>query len=444
MDIMDKIVSLAKRRGFIYPGSAIYGGLSGTWDYGPLGVELKNNIKRQWWRAMVQARDDIYGLDAAILMNPRVWQASGHVEGFADQMVDCKNCQKRFRIDQLESGKSRAGHDHNIDEKQKKCPECGGELTAPRPFNLMLKTFIGPVENEAAQTYLRPETAQGIFVNFANVISSFHPKLPFGIAQIGKAFRNEITPRNFTFRSREFEQMELEFFTEPQDDRQWFELWRKERLNWYLSLGLNADRVQLRDQNNEELAHYAKAACDIEYNFPFGWSELEGIANRADFDLRQHSQYSGEDLKFIDSDGKKFFPYIIEPSGGVDRAAAAFLIDAYHEEEDRDGTRTILALHPRLAPYKAAVFPLVANKPQLVDKAQELYRLLKDRFMVAWDDIGNIGKRYRRQDEIGTPWCVTVDYQTLEDDTVTVRDRDSMEQTRISIKELNLYFSENI
>ncbi len=418
---MDTIVSLCKRRGFIFQSSEIYGGLSSCWDYGPLGVELKRNIKDAWWRSVVQERDDIVGLDAAILMHPQTWVASGHVEGFVDPLVDCKGCQKRWRADDIKEGR---------------CPSCGGELTEARLFNLMFKTFMGPVEDKAGLVYLRPETAQGIFVNFANVLNTTRKKLPFGIAQIGKAFRNEITPGNFTFRTREFEQMEIEFFVRPETAEEWFKYWVEERFNWYLKLGIKRDNLRLRQHTKQELAHYARDCYDIEYLFPMGWSELEGIADRGDFDLRQHSQFSGEELTYFDEEtGEHIIPYVIEPSGGVDRATLAFLLDAYDEEPDNEGTRVVLRLHPSLAPIKVAVLPLSRNEA-LVPLSKELYADLRKSFMVQYDDAQSIGRRYRRQDEIGTPFCATIDFRSLEDNQVTIRERDTMRQIRVPIKEL--------
>ncbi len=419
---MDTIVSLCKRRGFIFPSSEIYGGLGSTWDYGPLGVELKNNVKRAWWKSVVQQRDDMVGLDAAILMNPQTWVASGHVEGFTDPLVECKSCHLRFRADHVDG---------------KHCPECGGELTEPRMFNLMFKTFMGPVEEQAAVVYLRPETAQGIFVNFSNVLDSTRRKLPFGVAQIGKAFRNEITPGNFTFRTREFEQMEIEYFVKPGTDEECHQRWLDDRFNWYLGLGMKQERLRLRRHASDELAHYAKDCYDIEYLFPMGWSELEGIANRTDFDLRQHTQHSGKDLSYFDEEtGEHYIPYVIEPSGGVDRATLAFLVDAHDEETVRNETRVVLRLHKDLAPIKVAVLPLSRNE-KLVPKAREVYNMLRKHWMVQYDDSQSIGRRYRRQDEIGTLLGVTIDFQTVEEDNaVTIRDRDTMEQIRVPIPEL--------
>ncbi len=418
---MEKIVSLCRRRGFIFPGSEIYGGLSSFWDYGPLGVELKRNIKEAWWQAMVQERDDMVGLDTSILMHPRVWEASGHLEGFSDALVECKSCHLRWRADEIEGNT---------------CPSCSGELTEPRLFNLMFKTFMGPVEEEANVVYLRPETAQGIFVNFENVLNTTRKKLPFGIAQIGKAFRNEITTGNFIFRSREFEQMEIEFFVKPGTDREWFDRWIEERLNWYVNLGIKRGNLRLRQHTKEELAHYARECSDIDYLFPMGWSELEGIANRGDFDLIQHAKYSGKSLEYYDEETKEHFvPYIIEPSAGVDRSALAFLCNAYAEEPDNNEIRVVLHLHPRLAPIKVAILPL-SRREQLVAAAKEIYADLRQCWMVQYDDAQSIGRRYRRQDEIGTPLCTTIDFQSLEDKQVTIRERDTMKQIRVPISEL--------
>jgi len=418
---MEKIVSLCRRRGFIFPSSEIYGGLSSCWDYGPLGVELKRNIKEAWWRAVVQERDDIVGLDTSILMHPHTWAASGHLENFADPLVECKNCHLRWRVDELQGNN---------------CPSCQGELTEPRQFNLMFKTFMGPVEEEANVVYLRPETAQGMFVNFQNVLNTTRKRLPFGIAQIGKAFRNEITTGNFIFRSREFEQMEIEFFVKPGTDEEWFNYWLQERLNWYLKLGIKKENLRLRQHDKDELAHYARACSDIDYLFPMGWSELEGIANRGDFDLVQHANYSGKSLDYFDEETKEHFtPYIIEPSAGVDRSALAFLCDAYAQEPDKDEIRVLLHLHPSLAPIKIAVLPL-SRRENLVKLAREIYADLRQCWMVGYDDAQSVGRRYRRQDEIGTPLCVTIDFQSLEDEQVTIRDRDTMNQIRVPINQL--------
>jgi len=418
---MEKLVSLCQRRGFIFPSSEIYGGLSSCWDYGPLGVELKRNIKQAWWRAVVQERDDIVGLDASILMHPQTWEASGHLKGFTDPLVECKSCHLRWRADEL-AGSS--------------CPSCSGELTEPRLFNLMFKTFMGPIEEEASVVYLRPETAQGMFVNFHNVLNTTRKRLPFGIAQIGKAFRNEITTGNFIFRSREFEQMEIEFFVKPGTDKEWFNYWLEERFNWYVKLGIKKENLKLRQHMKRELAHYAKACYDIDYLFPMGWAELEGIANRGDFDLVQHAKYSGKSLTYLDEENKEhIIPYIIEPSAGVDRSALAFLCDAYDEELAEGELRVLLHLHPSLAPIKVAVLPL-SRREKLVAVAKQIYADLRQSWMVSYDDAQSIGRRYRRQDEIGTPFCVTVDFQSLEDEQVTIRERDSMNQIRLPIAEL--------
>ena len=423
---MEKIVSLAKRRGFVFGSGEIYGGLSGFWDYGPLGVELKNNIKRSWWRSNVHLRRNVVGLDAAIVTAPPVFAASGHLENFNDPLVECDRCRRRFRADDI---------------KGTTCPECGGVLSAPREFNTMFATHVGPVADDASIAYLRPETAQGTFVNFKNVLQSTSQKVPFGIAQIGKSFRNEITTGNFIFRSREFEQMELEFFVKPGTDDEWFDYWRRERMRWWTEdMGVRAENLRLRDHAPEELSHYSKQTSDIEYDFPFGTRELEGIADRTDFDLKAHIGGSGTDLDYFDHEsGQTYVPYVIEPAVGVDRTFLVTLIDAYAEEDTgpkQSDRRTVLRLKPQLAPFKVAVFPLVANKPDIIGKAQSIYDTLLPHFSTAWDDIGNVGKRYRRQDEIGTPWAVTVDYQTLEDDTVTVRDRDTMRQERYPVAEL--------
>ena len=418
---MDKLVSLCKRRGYIFPSSEIYGGLGACYDYGPLGVELKNNVKACWWKAVIQERDDMVGLDASILMHPQTWVASGHVGGFADSLVDCKECRKRWRADDVKDGK---------------CPDCGGELTEPRMFNLMFKTFVGAVEDEAGTVYLRPETAQGIFVNFQNVLNSTRRKLPFGIAQIGKAFRNEITTGNFIFRTREFEQMEIEYFVKPGSDEELFQYWVGERFDWYVSLGIKKENLRLHQHSKDELAHYAKECYDIEYLFPIGWSEMEGIANRTDFDLRQHTSYSGKDLSYYDEESKEhIIPYVIEPSAGVDRSVLAFLADAYDEEQDKDEVRVVLRLHPALAPIKVAILPLSRNE-KLLPLSQEIYTDLRRYWMVQYDNSQAIGRRYRRQDEIGTPLCVTIDFDSLEDNAVTIRERDSMRQIRVPVKEL--------
>ncbi len=427
---MQKIISLCKRRGFIYQDSEIYGGLGSIWDYGPLGVELKNNVKRIWWRSMVYERNDMEGLDSAILMHPDTWKASGHVTSFKDLLVDCKECKKRFKQEQI---------------KGDKCPECGGQLSEPRYFNLMFKTYIGSVEDRQSQIYLRPETAQGIFVDFSHIVDSTRRKLPFGIAQIGKAFRNEITTGNFTFRSREFEMMEIEYFVRPQDAEKWHKYWIEERLNWYKRFGINPKNLRVRKHTKKELAHYAKACFDIEYRFPFGWGELEGLANRTDYDLTRHAEVSGKDLSFFDEESKeKIIPYVIEPSGGVDRSFLAFLIDAYREEKVRGEKRVVLGLHKDLAPIKVAVFPLLRNRPQLVKLAKKIAQELRGPYKVVYDDTASIGKLYRRQDEVGTLYCVTIDVKSLSDKKVTVRDRDSMLQDRVAIPRLKKYLDDRI
>jgi glycyl-tRNA synthetase len=424
---MDTFVSLCKRRGFVFQGSEIYGGIGGFWDYGPLGVELKNNIKRNWWRSMVQERDDVVGIDAAIIMNPRVWVASGHVDTFADPMSDCLQCKRRWRTDDVQADA----------EGRRRCPECGGELTEARMFNLMFKTYVGPVEDEASVAYLRPETAQAMFVNFENVLTTTRRKLPFGIAQVGRSFRNEITPGNFIFRDREFEQMEMEYFVMPGTDEEWHDRWIETRLNWWLSLGIRKENLRLREHAKEELSHYSKRTVDIEYDFPFaGFAEIEGIANRTDFDLRQHAKHSGRTLEYFDeSTGQHVVPYVIEPAMGVDRCLLTVLIDAYAEEEVRGEKRVVLRFKPELAPIKVAVLPLSRNE-QLTPTARRVWDLLRPHFMTQYDDAQSIGRRYRRQDEIGTPFCVTIDFQTLEDDAVTIRDRDEMTQVRVPIANL--------
>ncbi len=425
---MDKITSLSKRRGFVFQSSEIYGGLSSTWDYGPLGVELKRNVKDAWWRSVVLERDDVVGQDASILMHPQVWVASGHVENFSDPLVECRDCRVRFRGDDVDSDR---------------CPECGGNLSEPRRFNLMFRTFMGPLEDSAHEVYLRPETAQGMFVNFANVRNTTRKKLPFGIGQIGKAFRNEITPGNFTFRTREFEQMEVEYFVKPGEDEAWLQEWVQTRFDWYLNYGIRPDNLRLRRHASDELAHYAKDCYDIEYRFPWGWAELEGIADRTDFDLRQHAEASNQDLTYFDEESQsRYFPYVIEPSGGADRATLAFWLDSYDEEPEPPTSsgqaaapRVVLHLHRRLAPVTVAALPLSRNE-KLVPTARDVYGLLRKRFNTQYDDAQSIGRRYRRQDEIGTPYCVTIDFDTLDDRQVTVRDRDTMHQARVPIAEL--------
>ncbi len=430
-DLMEKVVSLCKRRGFIFPGSDIYGGLANSWDYGPYGVELKNNIKKAWWRANVYDRYDMYGMDAAILMHPKTWEASGHVENFFDLKADCKQCHKRFKVADLKD--------------PKKCPECGGELGESRQFNLMFKTHAGAVEDASTVVYMRPETAQGMFVNFQNIIDARHPKLPFGLAQIGKSFRNEITPGNFTFRTREFEQMEIEYFCRPDDSDRVYEEWVAARKKWYLDLGMKPENIHFRAHASDELAHYARACTDVEYKFPWGWSELEGIANRTDFDLKRHAEYSGKDLRYLDDVKKeRFYPYIIEPSAGVDRSLLAFLVDAYSEEQVKDDIRVCLKLHKDLAPNKVAVLPLLKNRPELVEMAKKLCAGLKKKMVAVYDDSAAIGKLYRRQDEVGTLFCITVDVQSLEDKQVTVRERDTMQQVRIGLDQVEQYLMERV
>ncbi|MBI4831665.1 MAG: glycine--tRNA ligase [Candidatus Lindowbacteria bacterium] len=419
---MEELVSLCRRRGIIFQSSLIYGGINSCWDYGPLGVELKNNIKRFWWKTMTQDRDDVEGLDASIIMHPRVWEASGHVAGFTDPLVDCKQCKHRFRADEVNG---------------QKCPDCGGELTESRMFNLMFKTYVGPVEEDAALVYLRPETAQGIYVNFLNVLGPSRQKVPFGIAQIGKAFRNEITPGNFVFRMREFEQMEMQFFVRPGTDEQWFEYWREKRMQWYHEMGIRKERLRFHEHGPKELAHYARRAFDIEYEYPFGWKELEGIHNRTDFDLSRHQQYSGKDMSYFDQElNQRYIPYIIETSAGVDRTLLTCLVDAYEvENHGQKEERTVLRLSPKIAPIKAAILPLV-NRDGMPEIAHKIADELRPNLKVFYDDGGSVGRRYRRQDEAGTPFGITVDSQTLKDETVTLRERDSMQQIRLKISEL--------
>ncbi len=428
-DRMEQIVALCKRRGFVFQSSEIYGGLKSCWDYGPLGVELKRNVKDAWWRYMVRGRPDVVGIDCSILMHPKVWETSGHIAGFNDPMVDCKKCKARFRADTLDA--------QRCPEKPSKKPgECEGELTAPRQFNLMFKTFMGPVEDASAIVYLRPETAQGIFVNFKNVCDTSRMRPPFGIAQQGKSFRNEIVTENFIFRSREFEQMEMEFFCPPAEAMQWYEYWRKARLDWFLGLGVRAENLRLRDHAQDELAHYSAACADVEYQFPFGWKELEGIANRTDFDLKRHSEATGKDLAWFDDiTRERWIPYVIEPALGVDRAFLAFLCDAWAEDEIDGEARSVLRFHPALAPIKAGIFPLV-KKEGLPEIGHAIEKELSREFSVFYDEKGAIGRRYRRQDECGTPWCITVDFQTKDDQTVTVRHRDDCRQERLSIAAL--------
>lgn len=449
---MEKVVALCKGRGFVYPGSEIYGGLSNTWDYGPLGVELKNNVKKAWWKKFVQESRYNVGIDAALLMNPQVWVASGHVGGFSDPLMDCKECKTRHRADQLiedQTGENPAGWSDQqmmdfINEKGVTCPNCGKtNFTEIRKFNLMFKTFQGVTEDAKNEIYLRPETAQGIFVNFANVQRTTRKKLPFGVCQIGKSFRNEITPGNFTFRTREFEQMEMEFFCKPGTDLEWFAYWKDTCKNFLLSLGIQEENLKLRDHEQEELSHYSNATTDIEFLFPFGWGELWGIADRTDFDLNRHIEHSGKSLDYFDPEtNERYVPYVIEPSLGADRVTLAFLCDAYDEEKlDEKDTRVVLHLHPALAPFKACVLPL---SKKLSDKALEVYDMLAKYFRVDYDEAGSIGKRYRRQDEIGTPFCITYDFDSLEDGCVTVRDRDTMEQERVSIDKLMHYIAKKL
>ncbi len=424
---LNRIVSLGKRRGFIYPGSEIYGGLANTYDFGPLGVALKRNIKSIWWKRFVETRDDILGLDGGILLNPNVWKASGHVEHFTDPLVECKKCHKRFREDQLEN--------------KEKCSECGGEFTEPMKFNGMFKTSIGATENENTDIFLRPETAQAIFINFKNIVQSFSPKLPFGIAQMGKAFRNEITLGYYIFRMLEFEQMEIEYFIEEKDWEKTFEAWQAEMISFARSVGINKDKLKFREHDHKERSHYSKKTTDLEYEFPIGYRELYGLAYRTDFDLSNHAKHSGEDLSFTDpKSGKKFYPHVIEPSFGLERTILSVLFDAYHEEEKR----IVLKLLPIVAPYKAAVFPLLANKEELVSVARKVFEDLLKSFPTAWDARGNIGKRYAAQDEIGTPYCITVDFQTLKDDSVTIRDRDTTKQERLPIDKLTSHIKNKI
>ena len=457
LESMDTLVSLCKNRGFIYPGSEIYGGLANTWDYGPLGNELKNNVKNAWRKKFIQEQKDVVGLDAAILMNPETWVASGHVGGFSDPLIDCKECKTRHRADKLiEEWAHKQGKDmiadgmseqeliDFINEHKIPCPNCGKtNFTNIRKFNLMFKTSQGVTEDKKSEIYLRPETAQGIFVDFKSVLRTSRKKLPMGIAQIGKAFRNEITPGNFTFRTREFEQMEMEFFCKPGTDLEWFKYWKEYSENWLLSLGMKKENIRLRDHSKEELVFYSKATTDIEFNFPFGWGELWGIADRTDYDLSRHMEHSKQDLSYQDPEtGEKYVPYVIEPSLGADRVVLAFLCNAYDEEEIAEGdVRTVLHLHPALAPYKVAVLPL---SKKLSEKANEVYEKLAKKFMCDYDETGSIGKRYRRQDEIGTPYCVTIDFDTLEDETVTIRDRDTMEQIRVKIEDLSNWIEEKI
>lgn len=485
-NVVEKIVSLSKRKGFVFQSSEIYGGLNGCWDYGPLGVELLRNIKEEWWKFMTY-REDVEGLDASILMHPKVWEASGHVENFTDPMIDCKQCKSRYRLDILgdsisEKSKKKVMQEfHEYAEQEGKneiitnllknkkedadefetllesdfsekllslttCPNCGtrGQFTPPRSFNLMFKTYVGPVQQEGNEVYLRPETAQGIFVNFLNVQSASRMKLPFGIAQIGKAFRNEINTKNFLFRTREFEQMEMQFFVKPENDEQCYEYWKEKRMEWYKNLGMSPEKLRYADHPENKLAHYAKAATDIEYEFPFGWGEIEGIHNRTDFDLSRHEEFSGKSLKYFDEDAKeKYLPFIIETSAGASRSFMAFLVDSYQEEEVNGEVRVVMKFHPKLAPVKAAILPLV-NKDGMPEISREIEAELRPFMRVFYDSKGAIGRRYRRQDEAGTPYCITIDTQTLEDRTVTIRERDSMEQYRINIKEVLIHLLEKL
>ncbi len=428
-NIMEKLVSLAKRRGFFFQSSEIYGGIQGFWDFGPLGVTLRNNIKRAWWRSTVELRDDVVGIDAAIIMNPQVWVASGHVENFTDPLVECKKCHQRFRADQV------SGATHASD---------GGEWTEARQFNLMFKTFVGPVEGSSSQAYLRPETAQGIFVNFANVLTTTRLRPPFGIAQIGKAFRNEITPGNSIFRLREFEQMELEYFVPPADEMKWLEYWKDERFKWYLELGVRREKLRLRQHGQDELAHYARGAYDVEYEFPFGWSELEGIAARGDYDLSAHQRVSGRDLTFFDDlKRERYIPHVVEPSAGVDRTMLTLMIDAYHEEDVRGEQRVVLKLHPAIAPIQVAILPLSRKEP-LTALASKVEHELRPHFRTEYDDTQSIGKRYRRQDEIGTPYAVTIDFDSLNDQAATIRSRDEMTQVRVPLAQLRETLQEKL
>ena len=457
VESMEKVVALCKSRGYVYPGSEIYGGLANTWDYGPLGVELKNNVKKAWMKKFVQESKYNVGLDAAILMNPQTWVASGHVGGFSDPLIDCKACKTRHRADKLieewahDNGKDMIADGMSdsdmikfMDDNNINCPDCGAhDFTDIRKFNLMFKTFQGVTEDAKSEIFLRPETAQGIFVNFKNVMRTTRRKIPMGIAQIGKSFRNEITPGNFTFRTREFEQMELEFFCKPGTDLEWHKYWKDFCKNWLISLGMNEENMRLRDHSPEELSHYSNGTTDIEFKFPFGWGELWGIADRTDFDLKQHMEHSKEDMSYLDPEtNEKYIPYCIEPSLGADRVTLAFLCNAYEEEEIAEGdVRTVLHLHPALAPYKVAVLPL---SKKLSEKADEVYTMLSKKFMCDYDEAGSIGKRYRREDEIGTPYCVTIDFDTLEDESVTIRDRDTMEQVRVKISELEAWLAEKV
>jgi len=450
---LEKIVSLSKQRGFIFQGSGIYGGLANTWDYGPLGVELKNNIKKVWWKYFVTSRRDMVGLDSSIFMNPKTWEASGHLKSFSDPLIDCKNCRERFRGDHLleeklgiaaVAGKSLAEISKMIKDEKIVCPNCKHtDFTEARTFNLMFKTHQGVLAEKGSEIFLRPETAQGIFVNFKNVVNSMRKKLPFGIAQIGKSFRNEITPGNFTFRTREFEQMEIEFFVKPGEEQKWYEYWKKESMNWFLKYGIKKENMRFRDHDPEELSHYSTGTTDVEYDFPWGWGELEGVASRTDFDLTQHEKVSKEDLKYSDPQtNEKFIPYVIEPSFGADRTVLTFLLDAYDEEELENGEmRKVMRFHKNIAPIQIAILPL-SKKEELSPKVNEVWESLKNNFTTWIDETQSIGKRYRRQDEIGTPYCITIDFETLEDNAVTIRDRDTMKQERINIEKLKMTMME--
>ncbi len=453
-NLMEKIVSLCKRRGFVYPSSEIYGGFANSWDFGPLGAELKLNIKNLWWKKFVHQRDNIFGIDASIIMNPKVWQASGHVSGFTDPLIDCKECKARIRADHLAEGYnielSKIKNTKKLSEALKKanakCPLCGSEnLTEVRNFNLLFKTFVGPVEDESSTAYLRGETAQAMFVDFKNILNSFHPKLPFGIAQIGKAFRNEITPGNFIFRTREFEQMEIEYFIKKEEWEKHFEYWKDQMLSWIDEIGIKRENIYLHEIPAEERAHYSQRTIDIEYKFPFGQKELYGLAYRGDYDLKNHQEYSKEDLTYFDQEtNSRFLPHVIEPTFGVERTILALLVEAYTEEKLEKETRVVLKFNKKIAPFKVAVLPLVRNKEEIVNKSKEVFNLIKENFVSMYDETGSIGKRYRRQDEIGTPFCITIDFETLNDNSVTIRDRDSMKQERVRIEELNDFLNEKL
>ena len=442
---MDQIVALCKRRGFVFPSAEIYGGFANAWDYGPLGVEMRRNIKDAWWRAMVREREDVVGIEGALITNPKVWVASGHVESFTDPLVECRNCHNRFRADNLPGATIGEGGKVSL-PPDLPCPNCAkvGQFTDPRNFNMMFKTYVGVIEEDATVAYLPPETAQSMFINFSLAQQTSRKKLPFGIAQIRKSFRNEITPGNFIFRTREFEQMELEFFVKPGTEDEWFQYWRQARMDWYLSLGLRAENLRFFDTPKEELAHYSRGTTDLQYRYPFGWGELEGVASRGDYDMRHHIEASGEPLSFFDEETREHIvPYVVEPAGGVDRIMLILLLDAYDEEPDNQGTRVVLRLSPQIAPVKAAILPLAKKEP-LVNLARDIQKRLRRRHVVQYDETGNIGRRYRRQDEIGTPFCLTVDFDSLEDNAVTVRDRDSMSQQRIAIADLPAFLDEKI